>query len=115
VIRNQAIYWVRRAASSLGYAINSVPNLDEPDLVAFLISRNVDLVLDVGANVGQFGTDLRRYGYKGEILSFEPLPAMFVILTDKAMPATTPSARNANEPKSTLLRILALARSCRRQ
>ena len=32
----------------------------------------VDLVLDIGANVGSTGLDLRRHGYAGKIVSFEP-------------------------------------------
>jgi FkbM family methyltransferase len=32
----------------------------------------IDLVIDVGANVGQFGMDLRGVGYSGWIASFEP-------------------------------------------
>lgn len=41
---------------------------------------NADLVIDVGANEGQFGLSLRRSGYFGRIASFEPIPEMFVRL-----------------------------------
>lgn len=36
-----------------------------------------DCIFDVGANVGQYGKDLRMIGYRGLILSFEPDPASF--------------------------------------
>src|SRR5262249_39212648 len=71
---------LRRAANSIGLDIRRVPKGREPNLLAVLPSRHVDLVLDVGANVGQFGAQLREYGYTGEILSFEPLEEVFATL-----------------------------------
>jgi FkbM family methyltransferase len=42
-------------------------------------SRAIDLVLDVGANEGQFARQIREF-YSGEILSFEPVSSTFVRL-----------------------------------
>ncbi len=43
-------------------------------LAHFLGYRDIRLVLDVGANAGQFATRLFNDGYDGRIISFEPLP-----------------------------------------
>lgn len=41
---------------------------------------SINVVLDVGANQGQYGLTLRGLGYKGWILSFEPVQANVEIL-----------------------------------
>jgi len=50
-------------------AINSY----EVRLAKVLSDYDVDLVIDVGANEGQFGDLLRSIGYHGKMVSFEPL------------------------------------------
>jgi len=42
-----------------------------------MASLGIDLVIDVGANRGQFGLEIRRAGYTGRIVSLEPLSAPF--------------------------------------
>ena len=56
-----------------------------------LTKHEVDLVLDVGAADGGYGTSLRRFGYTGRIVSFEPLSASFesLIATIKDDPTWT--------------------------
>lgn len=46
-------------------------------LAAHLRREKTTLVLDVGANTGQYATLLRMLGYEGDIISFEPVSESF--------------------------------------
>jgi FkbM family methyltransferase len=56
----------------------------ENQFIALLRLFNVDLVVDVGANVGGFATSLRQRGYAGRIVSFEPIADLYADLARRA-------------------------------
>jgi FkbM family methyltransferase len=68
---------IRRTANRVGLDITRYRPTDSATgrLVTMLGEHRVDLVLDVGANIGQFAQALRQAGYRERIVSFEPLPA----------------------------------------
>lgn len=58
--------------------------IKSPHLGDFLASRDCDLVIDVGANRGQSGQRLRELGYRGRIVSFEPVESAYRQLAAQA-------------------------------
>lgn len=57
---------------------------DEEILIRAIKANQIDLILDVGANTGQFAELVLRLGYKGDILSFEPLSVAYEVLVRRA-------------------------------
>lgn len=54
------------------------------EVMDFVNDRRIDIVMDVGANIGQFGLSLRAKGYRGKIVSFEPVKSAFQALAERA-------------------------------
>ncbi len=46
-------------------------------LIDLVEKNNISVIFDVGANVGQYATELRKLGFKGKIISFEPVSSVF--------------------------------------
>lgn len=53
-----------------------------PRRVRLLAWREIESVIDVGANAGQYGSRLREAGFTGRIVSFEPGSAAFDRLSE---------------------------------
>lgn len=78
---------VRAALRKLGLEVHRYVPPDPPPpppIVSSLQKFGVDLVLDVGANQGQFASVIRRGGYDEKILSFEPLSEAHDKLLEKS-------------------------------
>ena len=82
---------VRRALGKADLSIGRDPYSHR--VTRALAHHGIDTVLDVGANVGQYAALLRAAGYRGHILSVEPLDSAFAAL----------SARAAKDPRWTAL------------
>lgn len=86
---------LRRLARALGFELLPLRKAREPirRLVNLLERHRVDLVVDGGANRGQYATQLRSAGWRGLILSIEPIPELRAELQRRA--AADPSWRIA--------------------
>jgi len=79
--------YFRRQLGWWGYRIVPSEQLWSPyirNLRSVLDRYDIQGVIDVGANIGQFGSLLRGIGYKHWIVSFEPVRALFDELSKRA-------------------------------
>lgn len=53
---------------------------DEEILIRQINHNGIDMIFDIGANTGQFGEIIYKLGYKGKMVSFEPLSTAYDVL-----------------------------------
>jgi FkbM family methyltransferase len=63
---------------------NRGPDTEERAVKSVLAHTGAEVVLDVGANVGQFAELVLRTGFRGKILSFEAVPSVHRLLVERA-------------------------------
>ena len=70
---------IKKLARSLGVDLKryNVQTSEAAKMQRLLAYHNIDLVFDVGANIGQYAKLLRELGYSGRIVSFEPLSSAY--------------------------------------
>jgi FkbM family methyltransferase len=75
------LIYLKKFFNFLGLDIHRHPSVLQKSKIRFYEIGNFDLILDVGANKGQFVSELRKeYKYRNQIISFEPLLNEFKIL-----------------------------------
>jgi len=72
-------YKIKSIFRRLGFDIKqyNIASSDSAQLKAMLDIHKINLVFDVGANIGQFGKTIRDNGFQGRIISFEPLSSAY--------------------------------------
>lgn len=63
--------------STFGIEIIKYPTDELNRRIKLINHHNIDVILDIGANIGQYGGEMRVLGFKGEIISFEPIKNAF--------------------------------------
>ncbi len=75
---------LKPAFRALGVELSRYRSTLEGSRVDVLRRARVDVVVDGGANVGDYAAALRKAGFEGRIVSFEPLPDVFRRLEERA-------------------------------
>jgi FkbM family methyltransferase len=81
--------FVQNVLRRLGYELHPYPApvVLEPEdrrRARLIASRAITLLLDVGANTGQFAEKVRATDYRGRIVSFEPLAGAYAQLSERS-------------------------------
>jgi FkbM family methyltransferase len=65
--------FIKRLLKVNGVIIKRYPEMDVARRMKLVRAKKINTIIDVGANSGQYASLMRDYGYKGKIISFEPL------------------------------------------
>jgi FkbM family methyltransferase len=75
---------IKRLFQHLGFGLIPIDVLPGGRRMRIIRHHGIRTVIDVGANIGGYGAELREYGYSGRIFSFEPTAQAFERLAARA-------------------------------
>jgi len=77
---------IKRFLRTLGFDIKKFNPDTNADALFFKMLKqfNINVIFDIGANEGNFGEFMRDVGYKGALVSFEPLSSAYSKLLSKS-------------------------------
>jgi FkbM family methyltransferase len=106
--QNQMKEHIQKILHKFGYQINKYPDLDVRRRIKIAQHNGIDMLLDVGANQGQYAMQMRKAGYTNEIISFEPIKSVYQKLLENSKEDPLWAAENyalGNEDKSETINI----------
>jgi len=84
-LKKEILNIIRIIINPVGYDIVKYKTSHPSHIVhGHLIINDIKTVLDVGANAGQYSQELRKAGFKGRIISFEPVKEAYQRLLSNA-------------------------------
>src|SRR4051794_39241980 len=75
---------IKKTLRKLGFELKRLPGNDLVRRMKIVNSWEIDVLFDIGANVGQYAKIMRELGYKNMIVSFEPMKKAFEELKIKS-------------------------------
>ena len=73
---------VKKILRKLGVQLQRYPEKDLVRRIKIVENYQIDTIFDIGANIGQYSINMRHLGFKGKIISFEPMKKAFEVLDD---------------------------------
>ena len=86
--------FIQKILRKFGYQFCKYPPLDVRRRLKIVEHHDISLILDVGANAGQYAREMRENGYGKKIISFEPLNAAYEKLSQKTRNDINWTAKN---------------------
>lgn len=83
-MRSRAVMMARRAFERFGISMGRLSHMAPARRARFINDARISVLVDVGAHVGAYAIDARRFGYRGRIESFEPLDRPYKALVERA-------------------------------